>query len=96
VILLVLIVGIGAPIVEEIFYRGLLQRSIARRFGVWPGIVGSALVFGLSHFQALQLPALVLLGVVLAYITERTGRLGPAIFAHVAFNLITVIFLVAA
>jgi hypothetical protein len=95
VILLVLIVGIGAPIVEEIFYRGLLQRSIAHRFGVWPGIVGSALVFGLSHFQVLQLPALVVLGVVLGYVTERTGRLGPAIFAHVAFNLITVVFLVA-
>jgi uncharacterized protein len=96
VILLVLIVGIGAPIVEEIFYRGLLQRSISHRFGVWPGIVGSGLIFGISHFQMLQLPALVVLGVVLAYVTERTGRLGPAIFSHVAFNMITVIYLVAA
>jgi uncharacterized protein len=94
VALLVLIVGIGAPIVEEIFYRGLLQRAIANRFGVWPGIVGSALIFGASHFQTLQLPALVLLGVVLGYVTHRTGRLGPAIFAHVVFNMATVIYLV--
>ncbi len=95
VTLLVLIVGIGAPIIEEIFYRGLVQRAIANKWGTWPGILGSAALFGLSHFQLLQLPALVLLGAVLGYITYRTGRLGPAIFAHIAFNMVTVIVLVA-
>ncbi|MGH9215324.1 MAG: lysostaphin resistance A-like protein, partial [Acidimicrobiales bacterium] len=53
VTMLILIVGIGAPVVEEIFYRGLLQRSLERRFGVWPAILGSALLFGVSHFQLL-------------------------------------------
>jgi membrane protease YdiL (CAAX protease family) len=95
VLLLVLIVGIGAPIVEEIFYRGLLQRSLVNRFGAWPGIVGSAVLFGLSHFQLLQLPALVALGLILGYLTERFGRLGPAIFTHMAFNMVTVVFLVS-
>jgi uncharacterized protein len=94
VALLVLIVGIGAPIVEEIFYRGLLQRSLARRFGAWIGILGSALLFGLSHFQLLQLPALVLFGVVLGVLAHRTGRLGAPIAAHIVFNMITVLFLV--
>jgi uncharacterized protein len=95
VVLLVLIVGIGAPIIEEIFYRGLLQRSLVNRFGVRVGIVGSAVLFGLSHFQLLQLPALVVLGLVLGYMTERYGRLGPAIFTHMAFNMVTVVFLVS-
>lgn len=95
VTLLVLIVGLGAPIIEEIFYRGLLQRAITNRWGVWPGIVGSAVLFAGSHFQALQFPALVLLGLILAYMTARSGRLGPAIFAHIAFNMVTVVFLVA-
>lgn len=95
VVLLVILVGFGAPVVEEIFYRGLVQRSIANRWGAWPGILGSAWWFGLSHFQLLQLPALVVLGVVLAYMTDRTGRLGPAIFTHIAFNMVTVVFLVA-
>jgi CAAX protease family protein len=94
VAMLVLIVGIGAPIVEEIFYRGLLQRSLARRFGVWTGILGSALLFGVSHFQLLQLPALVLFGVVLGVLAERSGRLGAPIAAHIVFNMITVLFLV--
>jgi uncharacterized protein len=92
--MLILIVGIGAPIVEEIFYRGLLQRSLERRFGVWPGILGSALLFGVSHFQLLQLPALVLFGVVLGLLAQRTGRLAAPIAAHIVFNMTTVLFLV--
>lgn len=94
VILLVLIVGLAAPVIEEIFYRGLVFRSLDNRFGLWPGIVGSAVIFGASHFQGLQFPALTALGIVLAYLTHRTGRLGPAIVAHMVFNLVTVAFLV--
>lgn len=95
VILLVLIVGIGAPIAEEILYRGLVFRSLENRFGTWPGILGSGLWFGASHFQPLQLPGLAVFGCILAYLTHRTGRLVPAVFAHVAFNMVTVILLVS-
>jgi membrane protease YdiL (CAAX protease family) len=94
VAMLILIVGIGAPIVEEIFYRGLLQRSLERRFGVWTGILGSAVLFGVSHFQLLQLPALVMFGVVLGVLAQRTGRLAAPIAAHIVFNMTTVLFLV--
>jgi membrane protease YdiL (CAAX protease family) len=95
VVLLVLIVGIGAPIVEEIFYRGLMQRSLVRRFGTRWGIGLTAVIFGASHFQPLQFPALVVFGVVVGILAERYGRLGPAIFAHMAFNVVAVISLVS-
>jgi membrane protease YdiL (CAAX protease family) len=96
VVLLVLIVGIGAPIIEELFYRGLVLRSLERRFGAnWVPVAGSAVLFAASHFQPLQFPALALLGVILAVLVQRTGRLGPAIATHMVFNLITVTFLVA-
>jgi uncharacterized protein len=94
VVLLVLIVGIGAPIVEEIFYRGLLQRVLIRLLGTWPGVILTAVLFGVVHFQFLQLPALAVFGLVAGILTLRTGRLGPAIVAHVAFNMITVVLLV--
>lgn len=97
VVLLVLIVGVGAPVVEEIFYRGLLQRSLLKR-GLPPAVaIGiSAVVFGASHFQLLQLPALVLFGAAAGILAHRSGRLGPAIAAHVAFNMVTVIALLIA
>jgi hypothetical protein len=91
--LLFLFLAVGAPLVEELFFRGLLLGSLSRRFGAPVGIIGSAVVFGLAHFELLQLPALILFGLVLGVLVHRTGRLGPAIVAHAAFNAVTVITL---
>ena len=90
-IALTIVVVVGAPIVEELFFRGLVLRSIQRRFGDAWAVVGSALLFGLAHFEPLQLPALVALGVVLGAIAVSTKRLGPTIFAHAGFNLVTMV-----
>ena len=95
VVLLAVIVVVGAPIVEELFYRGLLLRSVQNRFGpVW-AVVVSSVVFGAAHLQPLQFPALVGLGVVLGTLAVRTGRLGPSIFAHAGFNAVTMAVLIA-
>lgn len=93
VVLLVILVVIVPPIVEEIFFRGLLLRSLERRFGTTWAIVGSAALFGAAHFEKLQFPALFLFGLLAAVLTTRTGRLGPSMFAHLAFNAVTVVAL---
>ena len=97
VILLVLIVGVMAAVFEEVFYRGLLQRSLLKR-GMHPVLaVGiTSLLFGATHFQLLQLPGLTLAGVVFGTLAYRADRLGPAIAAHLTFNMVTVIALLAA
>ena len=92
-IVLTIVVVVGAPIVEELFFRGLVLRSLQRRFGDAWAVVGSALVFGLAHFEWLQLPALVALGLILGTMAVRTKRLGPSIFTHAGFNLVTMIAL---
>lgn len=97
VILLILIVGVGAPIVEEIFYRGLLQRSLLKRgMSPWWAIGLTSVLFGLSHFVALQLPGLIVAGAAFGVLAHRAGRLGPAITAHVGFNMVTVVALLVA
>lgn len=83
---LYLVIIVGAPIAEELFFRGLLLRSLARHFDDTVAIVMSALVFSLSHFKPAQIPGLFVVGTVLAIVSRRTGRLGPAIVAHMAFN----------
>jgi uncharacterized protein len=95
VVLLVAVIVIGAPIVEEIFFRGLVLRSIAARYSDVIALVGSALMFALVHFQALQFAGLALFGLVLAYCAQRTGRLGMGMAAHMAFNATTVVLLLA-
>ncbi len=100
-VVIALLVCVGSPLVEEIFFRGLLLRSLLGRFaplgarlGPASAIVVTALVFGLVHFEALQFLGLAGFGAVLCYLAYRTGRLGPSIVAHVAFNSTTVIWFV--
>ncbi len=96
---LVVMTVVMAPLAEEICYRGLLYRGIrdmeAARSGTGVVIatVVSSLIFAASHFQVVQFPGLLAFGVVAAVLTQRTGRLGTAIWAHVGFNLTTVVLL---
>ncbi len=101
-VVLAVLVCVGSPIVEELFFRGLLLRSLlgslARlgpRLGPFLSIVVTGLVFGLVHFEALQFLGLAAFGMVLGYLAWRTGRLGPSIVAHMAFNTVTIIAIVA-
>jgi membrane protease YdiL (CAAX protease family) len=93
VVLLIVAVVVIAPIVEEIFFRGLVLRSLERKYGRRWAIVGSSVIFGMAHLEGLQFPALFLFGLVAAVLATRTGRLGPGIWAHVAFNLVAVVSL---
>ena len=95
VFILLLVVVVAAPLAEEVFFRGLLQRSLLRRLPLWPALVITSLAFGASHFQALQFPALAAFGLVLSYIAHRTGRLGLNTWAHVGFNAATVVLLLS-
>lgn len=90
---LVLIVCVGAPIAEELFYRGLVLRAIERRWSTAVALAGSTALFGLAHLQGLQLPALLLFGAVAAVLAIRSGRLGPPILCHAGFNAWTVFVL---
>ena len=93
-ILLLLLVGVGAPVVEELFYRGLFQRALLKRgLPVWASVVVGAAVFAAMHLEALQFLGLFVFGLVAGALAYRTGRLGASIAAHVGFNVTTVITL---
>jgi membrane protease YdiL (CAAX protease family) len=93
VTLLILVAAVGAPLVEELFYRGFLLRGLERRFGPTPALWISSIVFAAIHFQPLQFPALLIFGLLAGWLALRTGRLGPSWAAHVGFNAITVLIL---
>ena len=86
VALLVLIVCVGAPFAEELFYRGLLLRAVEKRWSTAVAVAASTVVFGVAHLQGLQLPALLCFGFVVSVLAARSGRLGPAILCHAGFN----------
>lgn len=93
-LLFALLVGICAPVVEELFYRGLLLRSLLKRgLPTLVAVIVSAAVFAAIHFQPLQFAGLFVFGLVAGTLAVRSGRLGPAIWAHIGFNLTTVVLL---
>ncbi|WP_040494737.1 CPBP family intramembrane glutamic endopeptidase [Ilumatobacter nonamiensis] len=86
IVLLFVLVVFGAPIVEEVVYRGLLQRPLLDDFPPWAVVTGVALVFALVHFRPVEYPGLFAAGLVFGVLAWRTGRIGAAVAAHVGFN----------
>jgi membrane protease YdiL (CAAX protease family) len=73
-----------APLVEEIFFRGLLYRSMRNRMSVLPAALAAGALFGAIHWQyplAVR-PELMFFGVITALMYERTGSLLPGIALH--------------
>lgn len=86
IIILVLIVVIGAPIVEEIVYRGCLQTNLTTTAGATTGIVLTSVIFALIHMSPVELPGLFAFAVLLGIARHKTGTLGVPIVTHFAFN----------
>lgn len=95
---LVLAAVVLAPLAEEIMFRGVLLRSLERK-GRGFALVVSSLVFAAVHVLGLDLdmlwqsavvvlPPIFGLGLLLGWLTQRTGRLGPAIFLHSGWNML--------
>lgn len=86
-ILLVLMVCIGAPIVEELVYRGLLQGSFAGRVNGFVAVLIASVWFAAIHFRPVEYPGLFTFAVVAGVCFLVTGRIGTAVVTHVAFNV---------
>jgi membrane protease YdiL (CAAX protease family) len=85
-IVLVAVVAIGAPLVEEIIYRGMIQQALHSRIDDALAVVLSPLFFALIHLQPVEIPGLFAFGLVVGICFMRTGRLGMPILVHVGFN----------
>ncbi len=98
VTVLVLVLCVVTPLAEEVFFRGLLFRSLGRIVPIPVAVVLAGAVFGIVHYSGgssavvvNQLGLLGAFGAMLCILTWRTGRLGAAIVAHATFNLVTVL-----
>jgi uncharacterized protein len=96
-----------APVMEELFFRGLLLKALVRLFtrmgaaggaraaGVVLAVIVDGLLFGLAHGEWVQLAGLAAFGMILAAVSYRTGRLGMNMVAHASFNLVAIIAIAA-
>jgi membrane protease YdiL (CAAX protease family) len=80
-----------APISEELFFRGFLQPALGRWTGRRMAIVLGAAFFAAAHMDLYTMPALLVLGIALGYVYDRTRSLAAPVALHMAFNGITLL-----
>lgn len=97
VIVAALLVVIAAPIAEEAFFRGFMFAGLRAAMPLWPAAALSGLIFGSLHLGtgdvgvAIQLA---ILGLILAWLYERSGTLWAPILVHMTNNTIAFVLLV--
>jgi len=86
----ILAIGICAPIMEELCFRGIVFDRLKCLMPTWLAILVSSVLFGIIHMNLFQCLYATVLGVALALIYVRYHNLLAPIIAHMAFNLAAV------
>lgn len=95
-VVLGVIVVLGAPVVEELVYRGFLQSGLQSKFNDGVALVVVAAWFAGVHGRVAELPGLFAFALVLGLCLAFTKRLGMPVVAHLAFNATGLAFLALA
>ncbi|HEY7418191.1 MAG TPA: CPBP family intramembrane glutamic endopeptidase [Ktedonobacteraceae bacterium] len=91
-VILVALAGLAIPFAEEILFRGVIYTFIRERWGIWVGIIASALLYALvSSFDIVAGSAAFVLGVVTAFAYERSKSLWAAVTVHVFSSMLSLI-----
>ncbi len=101
---LILVVGILAPTLEEFYFRGMILGSLKGSTwnAKWLMILISAVSFGIMHIQGFDNLTdimiflwITVMGGVFAYLTLKLNSIWPAVAAHIAYNMVTSIAIIA-
>ena len=77
------VVGLLAPLAEEMVFRGAILRSLLRwKQNPWVGIAISALLFAVVHMNPAQMPHAFLIGLLLGWMYWRTDSIVPGVVYH--------------
>jgi membrane protease YdiL (CAAX protease family) len=90
-ILALITASIVAPIVEELFFRGMLYGWLRTRWNPVGGIILSGTLFSLAHGIALIFASILVVGITLAIVYEKTKSTLATMAIHSTFNTIGVL-----
>lgn len=77
--------AVFSPVVEEIYFRGLLQQGLDEA-APYAGMLAATLLFVTEHPGSFTSPAIWILGLALALLYRRTGSVSAVIACHVVNN----------
>ncbi len=102
-VILLIMIAVATPVIEEIMYRGLLQEGIRRSLltageSPWMAIVITSILFAIMHGAVVDvrgLFALFVLSLGFGWVYLKTGRLLASIVMHAGFNVINLVQVLA-
>ena len=86
--LLAFLGGVVAPLKEELLFRGLIYPPLRHAFGRGKGMLLTGLFFATLHLDIVRFLPLLIGGVVLAWLYERSASIWPAVIAHGTWNIL--------
>ncbi len=80
-------------IIEELIFRGIIQRGLVNKYNVKKGIIVSSILFAVIHLNPNQIVPIFLLSLIIGYVYYRTNNLIYPILIHFFNNLFVWILL---
>lgn len=90
---LTIVISLFGPIAEEIFFRGFMYRAIKDRWGFKTALFSSSALFALLHTSLVGFLPIMILGMLLAYLFEKTGTIVASCAVHILHNSVMVAFI---
>jgi membrane protease YdiL (CAAX protease family) len=82
-----------APYCEELFFRGYVFQTFLQRRGPWWAYLFSAALFAAVHANIAAAGPIFVLGLILAFIFQRSGSILPGMIAHGLNNAMAFVLL---
>lgn len=79
-------VGLVAPFIEELVFRGVVFGAVRRRLSMLPSVLAVSVLFGLYHGSFWMAVPTFILGCATGWLSVRHKTLWPAIALHVLYN----------
>ncbi|NTW97864.1 MAG: CPBP family intramembrane metalloprotease [Oscillochloris sp.] len=81
-----LLIAVLVPVIEEMFFRGMLYPLLRRRLPAALAIAVNAAIFSVVHMIPMLIPGLFVVGLILAFLRERSGSIWPGVLYHAMQN----------
>jgi len=85
-IVVIVAAGIVGPLLEEVFFRGGIFRTLRRAHSAGLTLLGVSLLFAGAHLEPRNGLPIFLGGLAMGYARVMSGSLWPAVLVHVAYN----------
>ncbi|MBN1435276.1 CPBP family intramembrane metalloprotease [Candidatus Fermentibacterales bacterium] len=83
----VLILSLTPAVCEELLFRGVIMRQMAREISQPRAVVVSAVLFGAFHLSIYRFLPTLAVGLALGWLSFASGSILPAILLHACYNL---------